>query len=134
MSENKEWIQLPPMKKDTPTEVVEMIWEYLKLPQESRKKVLEQMDEIEENSGKSGFKIPDLYETISREEISGIESTMQKIITGIIAEASGVACWVYVEKYIHEKSLKQMIDEWKDAEKFIIVMDTLFEEYLGAQE
>lgn len=134
MSENKEWIQLPPMKKDTPTEVVEMIWEYLKLPQESRKKVLEQMDEIEENSGKPEFKIPDLYETISKEEISGIESTMQRIIAGIIAEASGVACWVYVEKYIHEKSLKQMIDEWKDAEKFIIVMDTLFEEYLGAQE
>ena len=39
MSENLDYIQLPPMKRDTPTEVVSMIWEYLKLPKESRERV-----------------------------------------------------------------------------------------------
>lgn len=39
MSENLDYIQLPPMKRDTPTEVVSMIWEYLKLPKESREDI-----------------------------------------------------------------------------------------------
>ena len=39
MSENNDFIQLPPIKKDTPSEVVSMIWQYLKLPEESRKRV-----------------------------------------------------------------------------------------------
>ena len=34
MSEKNDFIQLPPIKKDTPSEVVSMIWEYLKLPKE----------------------------------------------------------------------------------------------------
>ena len=39
MIENYYFIQLPPIKKDTPSEVVSMIWQYLKLPEESRKRV-----------------------------------------------------------------------------------------------
>ena len=39
MSEKTDFIQLPPIKKDTPSEVVSMIWQYLKLPEESRKRV-----------------------------------------------------------------------------------------------
>ncbi len=33
MIENNDFIQLPPIKKDTPSEVVSMIWQYLKLGQ-----------------------------------------------------------------------------------------------------
>ncbi len=33
MIENYDFIQLPPIKKDTPSEVVSMIWQYLKLPE-----------------------------------------------------------------------------------------------------
>ena len=33
MIENNDFIQLPPIKKDTPSEVVSMIWQYLKLPE-----------------------------------------------------------------------------------------------------
>lgn len=43
---------------------------------------------------------------------------------------SGIACWVYVEKYINKKSLEEMLDEWHGADKFIVVMDTLFEKLL----
>ena len=55
---------------------------------------------------------------------------MQKIITEIISEASGLACWVYIEKYINHKTLDEMLEEWGGADKFIIVMDTLFEKLL----
>ena len=29
MSENNDYIQLPPLKKDTPSDVVAFIWEYM---------------------------------------------------------------------------------------------------------
>ena len=74
--------------------------------------------------------IPDLYEIVPKEEIAEFEATMQKIITEIISEASGIACWVYVEKYINKKSLEEMLEEWHGADKFIVVMDTLFEKLL----
>lgn len=39
MSENNDYIQLPPLKKDTPSDVVAYMWEYLKVPENSREKV-----------------------------------------------------------------------------------------------
>lgn len=134
MNENKEWIQLPPMKRDTPTNVVVMLWEYLKLSKDSRKRVLTVMDEIQGHAGDPDFKLPKLYDIVPKEEIAGFEATMQKMIASIISEASGVACWVYTEKFIHKKSLQEMLDEWEGASKFVIVMDTLFEEYMETQK
>ena len=130
MSEKLDYIQLPPMKRDTPTEVVTMIWEYLKLPKESRERVKVELIDVHENCGKSDFQIPDPYEIVPKEEIAEFEATMQKIITEIISEVSGIACWVYVEKYINKKSLEEMLEEWHGADKFIVVMDTLFEKLL----
>ncbi len=131
MMKNLEYIQLPPLKRDTPTEVVSMIWEYLKLSEESRKRIKAELLDVHENCGKEDFQIPDLYEIVPKEEIAGFEATMQKIITEIISEASGIACWVYVEKYIDHKTLDEMLEEWDGADKFIVVMDTLFEKLLA---
>ena len=36
MSENNDYIQLPPLKKDTPSDVVAFMWEYMKVPEDSR--------------------------------------------------------------------------------------------------
>ena len=52
MSEKNDFIQLPPIKKDTPSEVVSMIWQYLKLPEESRKRVKAELIDVHENCGK----------------------------------------------------------------------------------
>lgn len=127
---NLDYIQLPPLKRDTPTEVVSIIWEYLKLSEESRQRIKAELLDVHENCGKEDFQIPDLYEIVPKEEIAGFEATMQKIITEIISEASGIACWVYVEKYIDHKTLDEMLEEWDGADKFIVVMDTLFEKLL----
>ena len=93
MSENNDFIQLPPIKKDTPSEVVSMIWQYLKLPEESRKRVKAELINVHENCGKEDFQIPNLYDIVSKEEIAEFEGIMRKIITGIISEASGIATW-----------------------------------------
>ena len=88
MSEKNDFIQLPPIKKDTPSEVVSMIWQYLKLPEESRKRVKADLIDVHENCGKEDFQIPDLYDIVPKEEIAEFEDIMRKIITGIISEAS----------------------------------------------
>ena len=131
MIENNDFIQLPPIKKDTPSEVVSMIWQYLKLPEESRKRVTADLIDVDENCEKEDFQIPDLYDIVPKEEIAEFEETMRKIIVGIISQASSVATWVYVQKYVKHKTLDEMLQEWKGVSQFIIVMDTWFERLMA---
>ena len=131
MSEKNDFIQLPPLKKDTPSEVVSMIWEYLKLSEESRKRVKTELLDIHENCEKEDFQIPELYDIVPKEEIAEFEETMRKIIAGIISQSSSIACWVYVQKYVNHKTLDEMLQEWKGASQFIVVMDTWFEKLMA---
>lgn len=68
MREKNDYIQLPPMKKDTSADVVSFIWEYMKLPEEVREKVKSGMDEIREHCRDSDFQRPNLYEIASAED------------------------------------------------------------------
>ena len=131
MSENNDFIQLPPIKKDTPSEVVSMIWQYLKLPEESRKRVKAELINVHENCGKEDFQIPNLYDIVPKEEIAEFEDIMRKIITGIISEARGMISVVYVQKYEKHKTLDEMLQEWKGADQFIIVKSTWFEKLMA---
>ena len=130
MSENNDFIQLPPLKKDTPSEVVSMIWQYLKLPEESRKRVTADLIDVDENCEKEDFQIPDLYDIVPKEEIAEFEETMRKIIAGIISQASSVATCVYVQKYVKHKTLNEMLQELPDVSQFMLAMDTWFEKLM----
>ena len=68
-----------------------------------------------------------MTEVIPKEEIAEFEEVMRKNIADIVSEASGVAYWVYVQKYVKHKTLDEMLQEWQGADQFIIVMDTWFE-------
>ena len=52
MSENNDFIQLPPLKKDTPADVVAFMWEYMKVPENSREKVKNLLKDANENGVK----------------------------------------------------------------------------------
>ena len=65
MSEKNDFIQLPPIKKDTPSDVVAFIWEYMKVPENSREKVKNLLKDANEN----GVKF--LYRQIRGNNISG---------------------------------------------------------------
>ena len=130
MSEKNEFIQLPTIKKDPPSEVVSLVWQYLKLPEESRKRVTAELIDVHENCGKEDFQIPNHYDIVPKEEIAEFEDIMRKIITGIISEASAIATWVYGQKYVKHKTLDEMLQEWQGADQFIIVMDTWFEKLM----
>ena len=49
MSKNNDYIQLPPLKKDTPSDVVAFMWEYMKVPENSREKVKNLLKDANEN-------------------------------------------------------------------------------------
>ena len=79
MSEKNDFIQLPPIKKDTPSEVVSIIWQYLKLPEESRKRVTADLIDVDENCEKEDFQIPDLYDIVPKEESRNLKKLCVKL-------------------------------------------------------
>ena len=62
MSEKNDFIQLPPIKKDTSSDVVAFIWEYMKIPENSREKVKDLIKDVHENGVKLDYKEPKLYD------------------------------------------------------------------------
>ena len=130
MSEKNDFIQLPPIKKDTSSDVVAFIWEYMKIPENSREKVKDLIKDVHENGVKLEYKAPKLYEVIPKGEIAEFEELMRKTIADIVSEASSVACWVYVQKYVKHKTLNEMLQELPDVGQFILAMDTWFEKLM----
>ena len=74
---------------------------------------------------------PTLYDVVPKEEIAEFEELMRKTIADIVSEASSIACWVYVQKYVKQKTLDEMLQELPVAGQFIIVMDTWFERLMA---
>lgn len=128
-----DFIQLPPLKKDTPSDVVAFIWAYMKVPEDSREKVKNLLKDANENGVKLSHQAPTLYDVVPKEEITEFEELMRKTIADIVSEASSVACWVYVQKYVKQKTLDEMLQELPGADQFIIVMDTWFERLMADQ-
>ena len=79
------------------------------------------------------YKEPKLYDVVPKEEIAEFEEVMRKTIADIVSEASGVACWVYVQKYVKHKTLDDMLQEWSEASQFVLVMNTWFERLMADQ-
>ena len=131
MSENNDYIQLPPLKKDTPSDVVAFMWEYMKIPENSREKVKDLIKDVHENGVKLDYKEPKLYDVVQKEEITEFEELIRKTIADIVSEASSIACWVYVQKYVKQKTLDEMLQELPRAGQFIIVMDIWFERLMA---
>ena len=128
-----DFIQLPPLKKDTPSDVVAFIWAYMKVPENSREKVKNLLKDANENGVKLSHQAPTLYDVVPKEEITEFEELMRKTIADIVSEASSIACWVYVQKYVKQKTLDEMLQELPGAGQFIIVMDTWFERLMADQ-
>ena len=125
-----DFIQLPPLKKDTPSDVVAFIWAYMKVPEDSREKVKNLLKDANENGVKISHQAPTLYDVVPKEEIAEFEELMRKTIADIVSEASSLACWVYVQKYVKHKTLNEMLQELPDVGQFILAMDTWFEKLM----
>ena len=82
MSKNNDYIQLPPLKKDTPSDVV---------VHEStggfKRKVKNPLKDANENGVKISHQAPTLYDVVPKEEIAEFEELMRKTIADIVSEA-----------------------------------------------
>ena len=113
--------------------VLAFMWEYMKVPENSREKVKNLLKDANENGVKLSHQAPTLYDVVPKEEIAEFEELMRKTIADIVSEASSVACWVYVQKYVKQKTLDEMLQELPGVGQFIIVMDTWFERLMVDQ-
>ena len=111
--------------------VLAFMWEYMKVPENSREKVKNLLKDANENGVKISHQAPTLYDVVPKEEIAEFEELMRKTIADIVSEASSVACWVYVQKYVKQKTLDEMLQELPGVGQFIIVMDTWFERLMA---
>ena len=110
--------------------MVAFMWEYMKVPEDSREKVKNLLKDANENGVKISHQAPTLYDVVPKEEIAEFEELMRKTIADIVSEASSVACWVYVQKYVKHKTLNEMLQELPDVSQFILAMDTWFEKLM----
>ena len=111
--------------------VLAFMWEYMKVPENSREKVKNLLKDANENGVKLSHQAPTWYDVVPKEEIAEFEELMRKTIADIVSDASSVACWVYVQKYVKQKTLDEMLQELPGVGQFIIVMDTWFERLMA---
>lgn len=125
-----EYIQLPPLKRDTDLRVIMALWEYVRLSDEEREHVLTIMNEIKKDKASRILPPFESLQNLPQEEINDFEKVMGKIINDIIVEACDLACWMYRCKFIEGWTLEQMVDEKRDAEQFVVALYYLFEKYI----
>ena len=75
------------------------------LSEKEQRELLVAMEYANENGVKLSHQAPTLYDVVPKEEIAEFEELMRKTIADIVSEASSVACWVYVQKYVKQKLL-----------------------------
>ena len=132
--ERDEYIQLPPLKKDTDSEVLIALWEYMKMPEESQKVVFSTMKELNDCGEDGIFPPTEAYRSLPSENVEQFEKVMKNIIGNMIVEACDMACWVFKHKYVDGLTLEQMLDKDTGAEQYIIAMDILFDKYMKMKD
>ena len=73
---NSEYIQLPPLRRDTDPEVIIALWEYMKMPEESQKVVLSAMEEINNTDSGEDVHSPEDYRKLPSESVMEFEKVM----------------------------------------------------------
>lgn len=130
MSKENDYIQLPPLRRDTDLKVIMALWEYVKMPEKSRQKVLAFLDESENNNLSGEIPPLDYLQSLPVENINDFDKVMGKIINDIIVEACDLVCWVYVCKFIEGLSLEQIVNQNRSAEQFIFALFSMFDKYI----
>lgn len=129
-----EYIQLPPLKRDTDLRVIMALWEYVRLSDEEREHVLTIMNEIKKDNESRVLPPLESFQNLPQENINDFDKVMGKIIKDIIVESCDLACWVYRYKFIEGWTLEQMVDEKRNSDQFIVALYYLFEKYFDTPD
>lgn len=133
-SKKSELIQFPPLRRDTDIKVIEVLWEYLKMSEESQNVVLAVMEEMYDCKLEENKPLLEIYQKLPTKDVMDFQSVMEKIMLDIIREACNMAGWVFWHKFIDGWSVNEMVNNQEGAEKFIVVLDALFDEFVEMSE
>ena len=74
--------------------MVAFMWEYMKVPEDSREKVKNLLKDANENGVKISHQAPTLYDVVTQEEIAEFEELMRKTINEMLQELPDVSQFI----------------------------------------
>ena len=111
------YIQLPPLPEDLPTELIEIIWLYAKMPKDKRKMFMEFNENVyglPENLGKT--ELSKLLNRTDKEldsDLSEYAELMKKFLGTLYSQACETAGFVYQHYCVEGKSLEEISREYQ---------------------
>lgn len=126
------YIQLPPLPLDLPTEVIEMIWLYTRLPEEEQEMI---RDFIRENlkKGNKNLDETDLSKVLEgsdekvNPDVKEFIVLMRMLVGTLIAQSCEMAALVYQNYYIEKKSTEEISKEFHVDEESIRIVSQYYD-------
>lgn len=95
----KEYIQLPALKRDLDPDVVKVLWAFIQLPEEYQARYQEQYELLNQRKEEADRQLQENIEKIDADAIHLYEETMRSMIRDIVQQSCNLACWVRYHKY-----------------------------------
>ena len=126
------YIQLPPMPSDMPTELIKIIWGYAKMEGQERENFLDFMQknakiDAEDDAGEELIKMMEESELKAGSNVEEFHSLMQELIGILIVQACEMSALVYQCYCIDGKSIKEISETIHVPEESIELMAQYYE-------
>lgn len=127
-----DYIQLPPMPSDMPTELVAVVWIYARMEKLEREQILNFMWE-ELKSGTSDGEKEKLMELMANSKlkpspyVEEFHSLMQELIGTLIAQSCEMSALIYQKYCVEEKSIKEISETIHMPQKAVELMARYYE-------
>lgn len=133
---NKEYIQLPPLEKNTDGNLVRLLWEYARLPEKDQEATYKQyqilskkdrtQEEIEEAS----------VHQVDPENIDSFLQSIRVVISELFHEAMGLSQYVYEECFVKGKDINEILpdDDPRMREALLSMYMLFMEDGLGKND
>ena len=90
----KEYIQLPALKRDLDPDVVKALWAFIQLPEKYQARYQEQYELLNQRKEEADRQLQENIEKIDADAIHLYEETMRSMIRDIVQQSCNLACWV----------------------------------------
>lgn len=126
------YIQLPPIPSDTPTELIEIVWGFARMEEPERKKFLDFIQENVKPDADNAEK-EKLLRMIKESEgetspyVEEFNSLMRELIGTLLAQACEMAALVLRYYCIDEKTIKEISEKFDVPENTIELMTQYYE-------
>ena len=127
-----DYIQLPPMPSDTPTELVAVVWIYAKMEKPEKEQFLDFMREnikpgTSDDEKEKLMKLMEKSKLKPSPYVEEFHSLMQELIGTLIAQACEMSAFIYQKYCIGEKSIKEISETIHVPEDSIELMAQYYE-------